>query len=89
MLMNADGRKWRGNQGLDARYGFAYRYAQNPYARMASEYKTFGGFCDEIDEHWTRKLMMMDLADTLAGELKNCLLVHEHVFCSAWWYNVS
>jgi 6-phosphogluconolactonase len=32
----------------------------------------------KLIEYPDAELMMMDLADTLAGELKNCLLVHEH-----------
>ena len=29
-------------------------------------------------EYPDSEMMMMDLADTLAGELKNCLLIHDH-----------
>ena len=32
----------------------------------------------QIVEYPDAEMMMMDLADTLASELKNCLLVHEH-----------
>ncbi|MEL6683255.1 MAG: 6-phosphogluconolactonase, partial [Pseudomonadota bacterium] len=31
-----------------------------------------------VIEYPDAEMMMMDLADTLAGELKNCLLVHDH-----------
>lgn len=32
----------------------------------------------KIIEYPDAEMMMMDVADTLAGELKNCLLVHDH-----------
>lgn len=32
----------------------------------------------KLIEYPDSEMMMMDLADTLAGELKNCLLVHDH-----------
>lgn len=32
----------------------------------------------ELIEYPDAEMMMMELADTLAGELKNCLLVHDH-----------
>ncbi|MEJ8560413.1 6-phosphogluconolactonase [Yoonia sp. GPGPB17] len=32
----------------------------------------------KLVEYPDAEMMMMDLADTLAGELKNCLLVHDH-----------